>query len=291
MPLNLKATFYPWITQNVDLKIIFSNIDALVQLTAKELQTILGDQVSITLQPALEVPKQIASITSGDSQIAFMNPLGLIFANQINAAVKAVNIVERQIDGQWGTNYFSQVYTSKKTAIRPDNFAKALKGRSIGFGTPISTSNFIIPAYELKLKGIALLSIFNRIEFYGGHELVARAVYDGRVDIGAGHDGAIIDLNNQYGYGNASESLVTLFRSSPIPSDPVGVNIPDTTVFNALQKAFENASKTTEGESAIKTFWGGARHLLPVETSVYDYLLQAVNQLGLTQKDLLGGRE
>jgi phosphonate transport system substrate-binding protein len=85
-----------------------------------------------------------------------------------------------------------------------------LRGRAIGYGTPYSTSNFLIPALEIKKAGLHPFTAFSRIEFVGGHELVAKAVYEGRLDAGAGHDGVIADLSNQYGYGDSAEKLVTL---------------------------------------------------------------------------------
>jgi phosphonate transport system substrate-binding protein len=286
--MKYKASFYPWITQNVDAKDIFKNISILLELTSQELSKIVSENVSIELLQPMEVPRQIQSIANNECDIAFMNPLGFIFSNQVNSKVEALSVVERQIDGTWGTTYFAQIYTSKKTALNKGDFTKKMKGRTIGFGVPFSTSNFIIPAYELKLKGINSMTTFTRLEFYGGHDLVAKAVYDGKVDIGAGHDGVIIDLSNQYSYGDADEKLVRLLKSSPIPSDPIAVNIADNTQKQNLQQAFELASKTPDGEKAIAKFWGGARHLLKANTNDYVYLLTAVKELGLMQSDLIG---
>lgn len=287
MSINYKATFYPWITQNVPVADIEKNISILLNKTGEELKKITNDQVSISLTMSPDVPKQIDSIVKGDAQIAFMNPLGFVFANNLNNNVQAASVVER-LTNDWGVTYYSQLYTNKKTAITVDNFKTTIKTRAVGFGLPISTSNFIIPAYELKLMGLNVYSTFNKMEFFGGHDVVARAVYNEKTDIGAGHDGVIVDLTNQYGYGDASEVLVTLHKSSPIPSDPIAVNLPDATALKNLQTAFENASRTPEGSAAIKIFWGNGRYLLPTQSSNYDYLLTAVSALGLTQQDLLG---
>ncbi|MBY0536616.1 MAG: PhnD/SsuA/transferrin family substrate-binding protein [Chitinophagaceae bacterium] len=295
MPLTYKASYYPWITQNIDAKIIHANINILLRKTEEELAKIASDKVTIELLPALEVPQQMKAIITGDCQIAFMNPLGFIYANEVNPSVNACSIVERKINDVWGKTYFAQVYVNKKTGFKKDifnlpkiDYQKRIKGKSIGFGTPFSTSNFIIPAFELKKKGLNILSTFNRLEFWGGHELAAKAVYDGKVDLGAGHDGVISDLANQYGYGDADEKLITIMKSSEIPSDPIAVNLSNHTEFKNLQVAFENASKTKEGEDAIKIFWGGARHLLPGETNVYKYLIEAAKDLGLTREDIFG---
>jgi ABC-type phosphate/phosphonate transport system substrate-binding protein len=285
--MNYQASFYPWITQNVPVQVITNNINILLRKVEEELLKQTGETASITLTAAPNVPSQINAIVKGDVQIAFMNPLGFVFANQLEPQVKALSVVERLINNVWGVTYFSQLYTHKKTAITPDNFKSKLKNRAIAFGLPISTSNFIIPAYELKQINLNIYSTFNKIEFLGGHDIVARAVYNGQTDIGAGHDGVIIDLSNQYGCGDALSALVTLFKSSPIPSDPVAVNIADQTAYQNLQTAFENASKTPEGLGAIKIFWGSGRYLLPADSASYAYLLTAVEELGLRQSDLI----
>lgn len=295
MPLVYKASYYPWITQNVDAAIIKANINMLLRKTEEELSKMAKDQVTIELLPALEVPQQMKAIINNDCQIAFMNPLGFIYANDQNPNVNACSIVERKINGVWGKTYFAQVYANKKTGFKKNIFTlpkkeyqKKLRGRTTGFGSSSSTSNFLIPAYELKKKGLNVLTSFNRVEFFGGHEFAAKAIYDGKADLGAGHDGVISDLCNQYGYGDADERLVTILQSSEIPSDPIATNITDPTEFKNLQIAFENASKTKEGEDAIKIFWGGARYLLPAESKVYKYLIEAATNLGLSREDLFG---
>jgi ABC-type phosphate/phosphonate transport system substrate-binding protein len=285
MNTHYKASYYPWITQNVDIKEIHKNIEQLLRLVEEQFFLITAARISIELLPPMDVPKQMESIIKGESQISFMNPLGFIFANLKNTNVKAISVVERKIDDVWGTTYFSQLYTNKRTSIQKD-YLKKIKNRSIGFGVAYSTSNFIIPAYELKKAGIDILTNFNKIEFLGGHEVVAKAVYDGKIDIGAGHDGAIIDLSNQYGYGDADDQLIQIHRSSPIPSDPVAVNISDGE-FNDMQKALQKASETQDGQNAIAKFWGGARYLLPTETKNYEYLLEAIRNLNLKPEDII----
>ena len=55
-------------------------------------------------------------------------------------------------------------------------------------------SNFLIPARMLTQAGLHPWLSFRRVEFLQGHDLVARAVYDGTVALGAGHDGVITTL-------------------------------------------------------------------------------------------------
>ena len=315
MAQDLKLSYYPWLTQNIDATEIRRQIERFAAIVAVELSKILGETASITVQRAIEVPEQISKIVSGEHQIALMNPLGYVFARLRNQVVTPVAVAQRIIDGQVGVTYFAQIYTNKKTAIKKlytaqntptenprdadpksiEAFKKQIFGqlsgqpimRSIGFGLSYSTSNFLVPAYDLKTIGVNPFSRFTRTEFLRGHEIIARAVYDGKVDLGAGHDGVIVDLSNQPGYGDASERLMTLIRSEPIPSDPIVVNLTDAAVKDAVQKALVNAGQTNDGKEALKIFWGNTQGLAPTDEKPYEMLNDVLRQLSFAEADLL----
>jgi len=314
MAQELRLSYYPWLTQNVDPTEIRRQIEVLAAIVGHELSRIVGQGVTVVVQRAIEVPEQIDKIVSGAHHIALMNPLGYVFARKRNAAVTPVAVAERIIDGKVGVTYFAQIYTNKRSAIKKlynakneptenaaqadprsiEEFRKQVFNtdktrltRSIGFGLPYSTSNFLLPAYDLWRVGIHPFMRFNRVEFLRGHEVIARAVYDGKVDLGAGHDGVIIDLSNQPGYGDAGERLVTLLRSDPIPSDPVAVNIPDDKARASVQQALVAAGRTPEGKQALIAFWGNTQGLAATDERPYQLLDQVLGDLQLAEKDLL----
>lgn len=315
MPQDLKLSYYPWITQNVDAAEIRRQIESFASIVGDELTKILGNAASVAVQPSIEVPAQIAKIVSGEHQIALMNPLGYVFARLRSQSVVPVAVAQRKIDGKVGVTYFAQLYTHKRSGIKklytsqniptekpseadPKSIAELKEkigkpsptgkaARSIGFGVPYSTSNFLLPAYELKRIGLNPFSRFIRSEFLLGHDIAAKAVYDGRIDIGAGHDGVIADLSNQPGYGDADERLVTLIRSDPIPSDPVVVNLADQALMSAVQQALINAGKTEGGKAALLVFWGKTQGLDLTDEKFYDGLNKVLNELGFVEGDLL----
>lgn len=114
------------------------------------------------------------------------------------------------------------------------------------------------------------------------------AVYNKQLDAGAGHDGVIVDLANQPGYGDAKEKLVTIHRSKPIPSDLITVNVADKKQFLTLQKALVTASQKSPAKEAIAEFWGNAQGLKETTYKPYEYLIAAVEELALTEKDIFG---
>lgn len=238
----------------------------------------------IEVLPPLEVPKQIEQVVSKEADIALMNPLGFVFANSLSQEVRAIAVAQRIIDGVVGVVYFGQLY-----ARVDGNFAsiKDLAGKVVGYGTPVSTSNFLMPAQLLKRAGVHPLLGFDRIEFLQGHEIVARAVYSGSVDVGAGHDGVILDLAKQPGFSDAGTVLRQLARTAPIPSDPVVVSVGNEGERAALQTALITAGSSAAGSAALKIFWGNTQGLSATTSDAYAVLLKALQDLKLDQHDIL----
>jgi ABC-type phosphate/phosphonate transport system substrate-binding protein len=280
-----KLVYYPWLTQNVPAKDIADNIGIYAREIENQL-TAAGATETVEVMPPVDVPQQVEQVVNGSADIALMNPLGFVFARSRSANAEAVAVAKRIIDGQVGVSYFAQLYAHKKTAIKTFKDIK-----SIGFGVAFSTSNFLVPALMIRQAKIHPLLGFERVQFLGGHDVVARAVYNGVVDVGAGHDGVIIDLSGQRGYGDAQDVLVRLDkgRSEPIPSDPVVVTTPDPARRDVLKRAIVAAGNTEAGLKAMGIFWGKAQGLQETTTEAYAVLSEALRILKLDQADLMPG--
>jgi phosphonate transport system substrate-binding protein len=283
-----RMSYYPWIVQHVELGEIDRQIKIFGSLIKQELERLGAPDPRVEVLPSLEVPEQIKQIATGGAEIALMNPLGFVFARQgtggARSPLEAVAVALRIIDGKVGKVYFSQLYTAKKTAIRT---REQVANRSIGYGLPYSTSNFLVAAARLLEVGVHPLTGVTRVEFLKGHDVVAKAVYEGRVDVGAGHDGVIVDLANQPGYGDAADVLVQIARSPPIPSDPIVTNIPNDAERQRVQRAIVAAGNSDAGKSALKIFWGNAQGLEVTDTASYANLSEALKDLRLGAADLL----
>jgi ABC-type phosphate/phosphonate transport system substrate-binding protein len=290
MPTKYRLSYYPWLTQHVPAEEVHAEIERFAREVEQQLTG-----VTIEVLPPIEVGPQIELLVSGGCEIALMNPLGYVFARRRadgagrTNPIQSIAIALRIIDGKVGDRYFGQVYARDTAALRVDdpNLFARMRGKTIAYGVPYSTSNFLIPAYELIKRGVHPFTAFRRVEFLGGHEVVARAVYEGKVDLGAGHDGVIVDLGNQYGFGDAAKRLSTLVRSAPIPSDPIVVHMEDAAQRGALQAAFVNAGMTPVGKAALARFWGLVQGLAAIGPDIYDVLNESMTALQLQEKDLL----
>lgn len=283
MAKSYNLTYYPWITQHKTPEEIRQSIQIFAAALQEELRNGSASDITINLFSAMEVPDQISSIAQGNSNIALMNPLGFVYARGKNRNIDAAVVALRIIDGKIGESYFAQIYTHTDTGIKT---LQDLKKKAMGYGSSQSTSNFIIPAFDLQTAHIHPFAAFKRVEFVGGHDTVAKAVYSKSVDAGAGHDGVIIDLANQPGYSDAKEKLVTIHRSAPIPSDPIAVNVTDKKEYQQIQAALVKISQRSPAKEAIQEFWGNAQGLKETTYQPYEYLLNAVKSLGLSEQDI-----
>src|SRR3954470_9704009 len=277
----LKLVYYPWITQHKSAQEIADNIGIFARQIEQQLAA-AGQPDTVQVMPPVDVPVQVGQVADGSADIALMNPLGLVFARATNPNAEAVAVAKRKIDGTVGVSYFAQLYAHKKTAVR--EYKKAL---SVGFGVPYSTSNFLVPALMLLKAGLHPLLGFPQVQFLGGHDDVARAVYNGQLDLGAGHDGVITGLAGQRGYGDAQDVLVRIDRSAPIPSDPVVVTTPDAAKRAVLKQAIVAAGNTPDGLKAIDAFWGEAKGLQDTTSAAYAVLSEAMQTLKLGASELM----
>lgn len=275
MPDALRLTYYNGIAQGIPPQ----QIDDAVKAFAQEIVRAGGHAIDVL--PLVEIPQQIAMIANAQCEIALMNPLGYVFAQRLTSKVTPIAIAIRTTALGTGPTYLSQVYVNAATGISD---VSGLLGRSFGFGSAVSTSNFLVPAAELRKRGVHPLTGPKTIRYLGHHDQVAEAVYDGVVDAGAGHDGVIDDLAKIH--PDAPQKLKRLFWSDPIPSDPIASNLSGAEL-QKLTAAVLAAGKTAEGMASIGTFWGTPHGIEAVQPDAYSSLDGYLTDLSLRMQDIL----
>ena len=300
MTIQLTLSYYPWITQSIKGDDLYAAITKFKGLLEQELNKGVSEvEKKIALKVLREMPvaQQMEALKAPlesevQGKIALMNPFGFAILHNQAAHVESIAVIRRQPknDDPVGPFYRAQIYTNRKTAIKAFKFEQ-LRGRTLAFGSSESTSNFLAPALMLQKGGMHPLTTFKSIEFAGGHDLAAKAVYEGRAELGAGHDGVIIDLSNKPGYGDANEVLQHLAWTDPIPSDPVAVNIPVAALRDRVTKAFLAVAKRddreSEGNKAVHGFWGTDHGFEAIESKTYLDLLAWAKELNLDPEKLL----
>lgn len=153
-------------------------------------------------------------------------------------------IAQSVIDGS--ATYRGIIVTSKDTGIKT---LADLRGKRFAFVDPKSASGYVYPRAILVEKGINPDSFFQETLFAGDHMKVIAAVLDGRVDAGATYDGA---LRIAKAKGMASENLVIVASTDPIPHDAIAVRIGlDEALAKKIQTALVIMDKTEAGRRVI----------------------------------------
>jgi phosphonate transport system substrate-binding protein len=271
---KLSFSYYPWISQRLSGEPLKQAIARFVQLLNDALRSMPGNDLEIDAPVVFDVPKQMEDIKTPPvgvvGKIALMNPLGYVLARknktgQVDEQVKAIAVVLRPEIGKPPNEtkavpkYKAQLFTHERTGIKT---LEQIRGRLLGFGSSHSTSNFLVPAALLHTKGIHPLSAFKRVEFTGGHREAVLAVYKGELEVGAGHDGVIVDLASVEEFKNATKVLKTIEWSEEIPSDPVVMNAPDAArerIFEALVKVAAPNKPDSEGTLPLTASGGRSR--------------------------------
>jgi phosphonate transport system substrate-binding protein len=288
---RLRLTYYPDITQHRTDAEVRDAIVTFSAALAKDLSRRAGQEFTIDVLPVVTVPLQTAMIADGRCEIALIKPSSYIYAHRRNTSVLPAAVALRTIDGKAGDVYFAQIYTHADTGIHTmDDLRERCRGPhrpSIGFGDPFSTANFLVPCAMLLKQQLHPLTRFSRVEFFGGHELVARAVYERRADIGAGHDGVIVDLARQPGFEDAASKLLRLDRMI-IHSDPVAVCVGDPSLRANLEASLLAIAEEESVKQALDIFWGGVVGLGRTKHENYASIEQAIDSLAIREEDILG---
>ena len=292
---TLSLSYYPWITQSISGAPLAQAVGKFKDLLEAELSRQMGSPTQVNLLKEMEIPEQLEELKrpSGDliCKIGLLNPLGYALVHAEAPEVEAVAVIRRKLPtGGAGPIYKAQLYANRKAAIKKDKI-QGIRGRKVAFGSPQSTSNFLMPAYMLWDAGIHPLNGLSRVDFAGGHDTAAVAVYEGRSDVGAGHDGVITDLASKPGYGDADQVLTNVVWSPDIPSDPVAVHTADAAVRKHVVDALIAIAKpndgNSEGNKAVKAFWGTSEGFETIDPNAYAFLHGPMKLLGLRPADIL----
>ncbi len=141
----------------------------------------LGERLGRTV-----VPRFVASFGELASQLAARH-IDVAWAPPI-AAVQ-LELVGRAaiLAGVWrgdGSVYSSALYVLASSKIQT---LDDLRGKRIAWVDRTSAAGYVFPKLELEARGHPPDRIFSEQRFEGTHEAVARAVFDGTVDVGATH--------------------------------------------------------------------------------------------------------
>jgi len=199
----------------------------------------------------------VEALGSGRADIGMLPPFAAMLGQRrydIETILVSVRKGETGYRSQWFTNDPSvcadvPVLTERRCetrvkgrAARTVKFAEcsgdleAMRGSSVAFVDPNSTSGFLFPAVQLKDRGIDYSDDIESL-FVGGHDAAVLAVYAGDTRFGVSYDDARNMVADQY--PDVGEQVIVFHYAPMLPNDGVQVRpgLPDDLV-QAIRNAF-----------------------------------------------------
>ena len=179
---------------------------------AKLLADKLGCEVKVFITTTYNA--EIEAMRNGKLEIGEFGPLGYVLAHQVAKAeaVAAFSNAEGQPD-----NYWASIVVPKGSPIKS---VKELKGRTFAFSDPASTSGHLFPAYGLRKAGLDPDKDLTAA-YAGSHTASFEALYNKKVDAGELNSEQLESATQRGHYKDGD--VVFLWKSDPIPTDPISV--------------------------------------------------------------------
>ncbi|HZQ00294.1 MAG TPA: phosphate/phosphite/phosphonate ABC transporter substrate-binding protein [Reyranella sp.] len=157
---------------------------------------------------------EIEAMRNGKLEIGEFGPLGYVLAHQVAKAeaVAAFGTPDGKPDSYWAS-----LVTYPASGIKT---VADIKGRSFAFSDPSSTSGHLFPAYGLRKAGVDPDRDIKAI-YAGSHTSSFEALYNKKVDAGELNSEQLESAKQRGHYKDGD--LVFLWKSDPIPTDPISV--------------------------------------------------------------------
>jgi phosphonate transport system substrate-binding protein len=253
-----------------------------VETKAKDLAKIIDEKTGLKLKTfiATDYGALVESMRSGRVHFGFLPPFSLIQAEKVAGAKVLLKAVRRG----HGV-YYSAIITAKDYKS-----VKDLKGKTIAWVDPASTTGHIMAKNMLMDQGIEPDTFFSKQVFAGGHDALVLAVLNKTVDAGAtfvndpeGTDGSWL----QYMKNDADKKKIkVLMVSPPIPGDTLATTekfmAEHKDVVEKVVQIMRDLSKTPEGRKILMDLY----HIESMEDATaveYQTLRDAAKRLNINQ--------
>ncbi|WP_421928182.1 phosphonate ABC transporter substrate-binding protein [Neoaquamicrobium sediminum] len=141
----------------------------------------LGEKlgVPVELYPASDYAGVMQGLLAGQLDAAQLGASG--YAGIYLQNPEAVEPVFVALENDGSDGYYSVMYTRADSGIESID---DMKGKTLAFADPNSTSGYLVPKAELEMQEINLEDYFASTGFGGGHEQAVVAVLNGQYDAG-----------------------------------------------------------------------------------------------------------
>ena len=168
----------------------------------------------VDLQIANNYTAEVEAMRAKKLELGEFGPLGYVFAHRLGKAEPVATFADKN-----GTplTYYASIVTTPNTGISKLDQVAA---RTFAYSDPASTSGHLFPAYALKKAGIDP-DTGVKAQYAGSHTASFLAIKNHKVEAGELNSDTIASATAQNQYTAAD--FVTLWKSDPIPQDPITV--------------------------------------------------------------------
>ena len=236
----------------------------------------IGDKIGCKVEVfvATGYNAEIEAMRNGKLELAEFGPLGYVLAHQV-AKAEAVAAFGGA-DGKPVT-YWASLVTYPTSGIKT---VEDIRGHSFAFSDAASTSGHLFPAYGLRKAGLDPDKDIKAI-YAGSHTASFEAIYNHKVDAGE-LNSEQLESAKQRGHYNDGD-LVFLWKSDPIPTDPLAVRGDMPEAFKKkLADAVQHLDLMSLDPADRKILVGaGITQLVPQTDQAYDLIRDLVKTLNI----------
>jgi phosphonate transport system substrate-binding protein len=242
---------------------------------------LIGDKLGcpVKIYVATSYNAEIEAMRNGKLEIGEFGPLGYVLAHQVAKAeaVAAFGTADGKPDTYWAS-----IVTYPSSGIKT---VADIRGHSFAFSDPASTSGHLFPAYGLRKAGIDPDKDIKGI-YAGSHTASFEAIYNHKVDAGELNSEQLESAKQRGHYKDGD--LVFLWKSDPIPTDPVAVRGDLPAAFKAkLTDILQHLDLTSLDPADRKIMVGaGITQLVAQPDSAYDGIRDLVKTLNIDLQKL-----
>ena len=238
----------------------------------------LGKKLGVTIKVYMPTDYLgvVEALRNKTADLAFVHPAGYVFANwEAKAQIVAVDVWHGK------TSYTSRIFVRKDSGFKA---LEDLRGKTIAFIDPGSTSGYVYPMVMLIKKGLVKdrnpKTFFKEAMFTGTHEAALLALLNGSVDAVASFDLAPVQYLKDK---ERVEKLTYIAETEPIPE--AGVIVREGLDPALVKKLYDAlmAFNAPEYRPILKDFYG-IDGFAPGKDSDYNPVREAINLLGWRPK-------
>lgn len=244
----------------------------------EEIEAMLEEKTGLVIDSnvATSYAAVVEAMGAGNAHIGWLNTFGYLLAHEkynVEPLLATVRFGSSSYKGQIVANVDSGIETLED-----------LKGKTMCWVDPLSTSGYIIPRVVLKANGVDPDTDFAKTVEAGSHNNVIIAVYNGECDAGATFVDARGSVEDEY--PDVRDKVKVIAESPPIPNDNVSVipELPDEMKQN-IQDALLEIAASEAGQEALNTVYS-IEGLEPIDDSFYDAFRAQLNAGGVSVEEL-----